>query len=75
MLNCSASLAVSTSVLKALPGKFDIKDTHLVFSMKISTHYYLILVPRVGSSLSVLMGHKHQHQGVQLILSGKKNDI
>ena len=25
MLNCSASLAMSTSVLKALPGKLDIK--------------------------------------------------
>ena len=32
MLNRSASLAMSTSVLKALPGNFDIKDTHLVFS-------------------------------------------
>ena len=25
MLNCSASLAMSTSILKALPGKLDIK--------------------------------------------------
>ena len=25
MLNCSASLAISTSVLKAFPGKLDIK--------------------------------------------------
>ena len=33
MLNCSASLAMSTSVLKALPGKLDFKDTHLVFSI------------------------------------------
>ena len=34
MLNSSASLAMSTSVLKALPGKLDIKkDTHLVFSI------------------------------------------
>ena len=33
MLNRSASLAMSTSVLKALPGKLDIKDTHLVFSI------------------------------------------
>ena len=34
MLNHSASLAMSTSVLKALPGKLDIlKDTHLVFSI------------------------------------------
>ena len=31
MLNRSASLAMSTSVLKALPGKL-IKDTNLVFS-------------------------------------------
>ena len=29
----SASLAMSTSVLKALPGKLDIKYTHLVFSI------------------------------------------
>ena len=34
MLNRSASLAMSTSVLKALPGKLDIlKDAHLVFSI------------------------------------------
>ena len=33
MLNRSASLAMSTCVLRALPGKFDIKDTHLVFSI------------------------------------------
>ena len=26
MLNCSASLAMSTSILKALPGKLDIKS-------------------------------------------------
>ena len=32
MLNRSASLAMSTSVLEALPGKLDIKYTHLVFS-------------------------------------------
>ena len=32
MLNRSASLAMSTSVLKALPGKHDIKR-HLVFSI------------------------------------------
>ena len=29
----SASLAMSTSVLKALPGKLDIKDAQLVFSI------------------------------------------
>ena len=33
MLNRSASLAMLTSFLKALPGKFDIKNTHLVFSI------------------------------------------
>ena len=33
MLNCSASLAMSTSVLKALPGKLISKDTNLVFSI------------------------------------------
>ena len=33
MLNRPASLAMSTCVLKALAGKLDIKDTHLVFSM------------------------------------------
>ena len=33
MLNRQAEPPVSTSVLKALPGKFDIKITHLVFSL------------------------------------------
>ena len=33
MLNHSASLAMSTSILEALPGKLDIKDTHQVFSI------------------------------------------
>ena len=33
MLNRSARLAMLTSVLKALPGELDIKDTHLVFSL------------------------------------------
>ena len=38
MLNRSASLALSTSVLKALPGKVDIKkNAHLVLSI-----YYLL---------------------------------
>ena len=44
MLNRSASFAMSTSVLKALPGKLDIKkDTHLVFSM------YMVIVLWRGS--------------------------
>ena len=43
MLNRSASLAMSTSILKALPGKLDIKDTHLVFSIhKIAASLCLI---------------------------------
>ena len=33
MLNRSANLPMSTSILKALPGKLDIKDTHLLFSI------------------------------------------
>ena len=33
MLNRSQSLAISTSVLKALPGNLISKDTHLVFSI------------------------------------------
>ena len=33
MLNRSTSLAMSTSILKVLLGKLDIKDTHLVFSI------------------------------------------
>ena len=33
MLNRSASLAMSTSILKVLPGKYDIKNTYLVFSI------------------------------------------
>ena len=40
MLNRSASLAMSTSVLKALPGKFDIKkNTYLVFSIYNAFHW------------------------------------
>ena len=31
MLNRSASLTMSTSVLKALPGKLDIISTHVVY--------------------------------------------
>ena len=31
MLNRSASLVMSTIILKALPGKLDIKDTHLLY--------------------------------------------
>ena len=45
MLNRSASLAMSTSFLKALPGKLDIKDTQLVFSI-----YHLISLRRNESS-------------------------
>ena len=33
MLNRLASLAMSTSLLKAMPGPFISKDIHLVFSM------------------------------------------
>ena len=33
MLNRMASLAMSTGILKALPGILDIKNTHLVFSI------------------------------------------
>ena len=33
MQNRSANLAMSKSFLKALPGKLNIKDTHLVFSI------------------------------------------
>ena len=35
MLNRSASLAMSTSIHKALSGKLNTKDTHLVFSFYI----------------------------------------
>ena len=41
MLNRSASLAMSTSVLKVLPGKLDIKDTNLVFSICLLTSQQL----------------------------------
>ena len=33
MLNRQAEPSVSTSIPKAMPGKFDIKITHLVFSI------------------------------------------
>ena len=33
LVNHSASLGMSTSFLKALPGKLNIKNTHLVFTL------------------------------------------
>ena len=45
MLNCSASLAMSTSILKALPGK----DTHLVFSITLPSMCHLLQI--LGGSL------------------------
>ena len=46
MLNHSASLAMSISILKALPGKLDIKDTHLVFSIDASHASLLRIISR-----------------------------
>ena len=53
MLNCSASLSMSTSVLKALPGKLDIKkNTHLVFSIYIGNKRRI----HVRSSIFQILG-------------------
>ena len=50
MLNRSASLAMSTSILKALSGKLDIKGTHLVFSIYMV--YILIFKLEYGQIVS-----------------------
>ena len=57
MLNRSASLAMSTSVLKALPGKLDTKDTHRVFSI------YKYPVPE-GNVSNQGIGHLQQNNCV-----------
>ena len=46
MLNRSASLAMSTSVLKALPGKLDIKETHLVFLIYLTSTLSIASKPK-----------------------------
>ena len=44
MLKRWASLAMSTSILKALPSKFDTKDTHLVFYLRASGDFCGLLI-------------------------------
>ena len=46
MLNCSASLAMSTYVLKALPGKLDIKrhESSILFEPSLYTDADLYLM-------------------------------
>ena len=53
MLNHSASLSLrmSTRVFKALPGKLDIKNTHLVFSI----HLTVIIIDDIENLTCVLM--------------------
>ena len=61
MLNRSASLAMSTSVLKALPGKLDIKrhspsilyiDLETLWDVeKISIYHHTLVGPLVQSSM------------------------
>ena len=56
MLNRSASLAMSTCVLKALPGNLISKDTHLVFSMSTLNSFgfvYVIFVSRFAHVLTL----------------------
>ena len=55
----TASLAIQYNVLEALPGKLDIKDTHLVISIcpvskLIENVYALITVPVVISSQAII---------------------
>ena len=44
MSNRLASLAVSTSVLKALPGKLDIKSGHVVFAIYLFVYVLYVLI-------------------------------
>ena len=55
MLNCSASLAMSTSVLKALPGKLDIKrhSPSILFFSK-SVYYCLFSFPELPNEEQVV---------------------
>ena len=63
MLNRSASLAMSTCILKALPGKFDIKRHSP------SILYVSLAVPWVGlwSVIVVFPGHTHLMFSIFLI--------
>ena len=52
MLNRSASLAISTSVLKALPGKINIEKTRILYLYVhwIATYILAIVVPTKSDS-------------------------
>ena len=49
MLNRQAEPPVSTSVLKALPGKIDIKITHLLFSLIFTAMPFIIATNPLSS--------------------------
>ena len=60
MLNRSASLAMSTSVLKALPGKLDIKrhspSVLYIFACTISFHYFVVDDDKKGLTTGAIVG-------------------
>ena len=56
MLNCSASLAMSTGVLKALPGKLDIKRRKpgiLFISLQVDSLFKLVIMMSLLSFVSI----------------------
>ena len=63
MLNRSASLAMSTSILKALPGKLDIKrHSHSILYLWVGrrcNRSALQLFKRQGAADSAGIAHKH----------------
>ena len=65
---------MSTSVLKALPGKLDIKGTHLVFSINCLTSLndnFDLNLSYVGWCLMIFIGwsHRSSTSGVSLALT------
>ena len=59
MLNCSASLAMSTSVLKALPGKLDIKR-HSPSILYMTQLYFALMLP-LNVSIGVFSPETSSH--------------
>ena len=60
MLNRSASLAMSTSVLKALPGKLDIKRHSLYISFCEPTCLHEVILVQY-QTICLSLSHKHTH--------------
>ena len=63
MLNRSASLAISTSVLKALPGKFDIEKalTKLVCMFLVQLLYISVKKPILHQTRARSYGHRYSY--------------